>query len=385
MLFNYCYVPHSIETFQTWLDHLVKEVWCKAVGNFHVDMLHPGLRAVVLEIYNTEEAKPRGKTSDWLYGPICEIFNLFKNLPLAQRQQIRAWYDYNNDIEALCNNDPLKAPGTYTQIKTINAELEKQLKTFCQNLFTDVIHLKAVTRRTAEIDAHYDAFVTVNDEGKCPYCGYGDIKSQHRSRREAYDHFLPKGTYPFNSVNFKNLAPMCNECNSSYKLQQDPLRNLDPLLKANSGTRRKAFYSYATAASGISIHLTLSSTAIDPLSPSAIALNITALGRDEELESWKDVFGIEERYKDKCCGKNDGKAWLARVNEECENYRLTPQEMFEAEVHAAENTPWDGANFLKKPFLIACQNAGLVKRPRHPLRRVATWAIRLLTPRRPLS
>src|ERR1035441_1462629 len=68
-------------------------------------------------------------------------------------------------------------------------------------------YLDGPIRRIYEIDAHYKAFVTENKEGKCPYCGCGDIKGVHHSRRDAYDHFLPKGTYPFNSVNFRNLAP----------------------------------------------------------------------------------------------------------------------------------------------------------------------------------
>lgn len=32
MLFNYRYVTHDIEKFQTWLDHLVKTVWCRNGG-----------------------------------------------------------------------------------------------------------------------------------------------------------------------------------------------------------------------------------------------------------------------------------------------------------------------------------------------------------------
>lgn len=153
---------------------------------------------------------------------------------------------------------------------------------------------------------------------------------------------------------------MCHECNSSYKLQKDPLRHIDPLHKAKNRKRRKAFYSYATAAPGIAIDLTLSTANINKLCPSDITLTITAPGRDEELESWKDVFGIEERYKAKCCNKNDGIVWLSRVVEENENYGLTPQQMLEAEIRAAENKPWSDANFLKKPFLLACQEVGLI-------------------------
>jgi hypothetical protein len=356
MLFNYRYVNHDIEKFQTWLDHLVKVVWCRSAGDYSLALLHPVLKEVVEEIANDDRI-----TTDYLDGPIKTIDTLFqKALNTAQRAQVSLWYDHNNDIEALCGNDPLKTPGTYAQVRAISRDLEKELKVFCKSLFTDVIHLKAVTSRTAEIDSHYDAFVTANDEGKCPYCGYGDIKGQHHSKREAYDHFLPKGTYPFNSVNFKNLAPMCHECNSSYKLQKDPVCHIDPLHKANALTRRKAFYSYATAAPGISIQMALSTVEIDRLDKGDITLTITAAGRDEEIESWKDVFGIEERYKAKCCGKNDGMVWLSRVIEENENYGRTPQQMLEAEMRAAENKPWSDANFLKKPFLMACRTAGVV-------------------------
>jgi hypothetical protein len=52
--------------------------------------------------------------------------------------------------------------------------------------------------------------------------------------------------------------------------------------------------------------------------------------------------------------------WLARVTEENENYKLTPKQMLEAEIISAQNNPWSDANFLKKLFLLACQNAGLV-------------------------
>ena len=59
------------------------------------------------------------------------------------------------------------------------------------------------------------------------------MKGTHHSKREAYDHYLPKVLYPFNSINFRNLAPACHECNSTYKLGKDPAHN--------PAGRRKAF------------------------------------------------------------------------------------------------------------------------------------------------
>lgn len=362
MLFPYQFVPHRIETLQVWINHLVKEVWCQAATDFSLALLHPDLRAVVEEIYNTEEDITRGKTGDWLHGPIKRIHQIFQHqLTSDQRQQVSAWYDNNNDIEALCSCDPARVPVTYTELRAIRADLADEIKAFCISLWSNVLGLKAVRSRVGEIDEHYEAFVAVNKAGKCPYCGYNDIKGTNHTRREAYDHFLPKGIYPFNSVNFRNLAPMCHECNSSYKLQLDATHHIDPISRKSTGARRKSFYTYAAASPSISISLSLNTQDVMKLSPDEIDLNLSSQGRDEEVEAWREVFGIDERYKAKCCAENDGKAWLGKVRDEHQNYGLTPEQMLAAEIRSAESRPWSDSNFLRKSFLEACLSAKVVR------------------------
>lgn len=356
MLFNYRYVYHDIQKVQAWLDHLVKVVWCRDTGRYSTDLLQQDLRGVVEDIANDE------RTGDWLDGPIRRIDALFQTkLTSFTRASFAVSYDNNNDIEALCANDPSKAPITYTDIKAIDAALEAELRSFCTALFTNVIDLAPVTRRTGTIDTHYDEFMAVNRAGKCPYCGLSDIKGLYHSRREAYDHFLPKDIYPFNTVNFRNLAPMCHDCNSSYKLRKDPLRHIDPIHKPKLGARRRAFYSYANVQPGLSIDLKLSSTDIDNLCPTDITVSATASGRTEEVEAWKDVFGIEERYRAKCCGENDGKYWLVQARDECKNAKKAPIDILRTVEENAAKWPWAEVNFLKKPFLIACNEAGLLR------------------------
>lgn len=358
MLFSYQYVPHTIEAFQGWLDHLVKEVWCKAVGDFSLDLLHADLKAVVEEVFHDETV-----TKTKILEPIRDIFDAFKTLNDAQKAQVAHWYDNNNDIEAQCSCDSAKLPATYADIQGVHEDLAEALKKFCTNLWSNVLGLKAVQSRIGGIDSHYDAFVATNKAGKCPYCGYNDIKGTNYSRREAYDHFLPKGTYPFNSVNFRNLAPMCHECNSSYKLQLDVTRHIDPITRKNTGVRRKAFYTYADASPSISISLTLNTQDVTNLQRDEIDLQLTAPGHDEEVEAWRDVFGIDERYKAKCCAENDGKAWLQHIIEECANPQvgLTRDDLLAQVIRASDRSPYDSANFLKKPFLLACRNAGLIR------------------------
>jgi len=112
--------------------------------------------------------------------------------------------------------------------------------------------------------------------------------------------------------------------------------------------------------SGITVCFNLRSKDVAKLQPSEIDLQLTAPGREEEVESWNDVFGIEERYKAKICAKNDGKAWLQNIIEEASNYGISPTVLLDQVSRAADRSPYSDANFLKKPFLIACQSAGII-------------------------
>jgi hypothetical protein len=96
------------------------------------------------------------------------------------------------------------------------------------------------------------------------------------------------------------------------------------------------------------------------LQPNQIDLHFNAPGREEEVKAWKDVFGIEERYKAKFCAKNDGRAWLEHIVEEAENGDMTRDQLLVLALRAADRSPYDGTNFLKKPFLRACKSAKII-------------------------
>ena len=96
-------------------------------------------------------------------------------------------------------------------------------------------------------------------------------------------------------------------------------------------------------ASGITINVTLKTRDITSLQPSEIDLQLTAPGREEEVEAWKDVFGIEERYKAKLCGKNDGMAWLQQIVEESLNGDLTSDQLLALALR-------DERNYKQVPF-----------------------------------
>jgi hypothetical protein len=115
-----------------------------------------------------------------------------------------------------------------------------------------------------------------------------------------------------------------------------------------------------TVAATIVIKVKLRTKDVLHLQPDEIDLTFSSPTHEEEVESWKDVFGIEERYKAKLCSESDGKAWLQRITEESTDSNLSKDQALEYELRAAKRVIEHDAGFLKIPFLIACRDAKIV-------------------------
>lgn len=367
MLFTYRYLKnHRIEQLQNWLDYLFIEVWCKAEEGFDISKLDgcPMLKAVVEEFYNSRSIG--GK----LFNQMLEdVYKTLIDWTEAEKTALAESYCSNNDIEALCEGKAGVHPLTYKEMAQKDEALAQKLKQFYKALYTDIIYLTPITSRIGKIDEHYRDFVKENDEDRCPYCGIHSIKGQYVSKREAYDHFLPKDIYPFNSVNFKNLSPMCHECNSTYKLAKDPLYlgHRDPLFDQED-RRRKAIFPFCNSAPVIEIKIEINSHDIQQLNPEEMDLTFESVGYEEQLNVWKDIFGVEERYKATCCGKNDGEYWYFQILEELDGFdnaidrHSKLQERMNNLRRRAAKYPWADLNFIKLPFLEGCERAGLLNR-----------------------
>lgn len=351
MLFPYKYVPHKMERMQEFIDFIFFEVWCKAAGNgsFCLDLFdaNADLHEVMKSFYYSD-----AKGADFFYGHVERIYGHFAAFTTAQIDQFKEWYMANNNIEAACAKNSAMHLAKYTDIAPTHQTLGEQLAAFFKGLYSQqLLGLAVLKQKIGDIDDHYQHFMRANDLGKCPFCGIGDIKGVHHSKREAYDHYLPKALYPFNTINFHNLAPACHECNSTYKLTKDPLHS--------AAGRRRAFYPYANSGASIEIIVNLRTADIDHLTPDDIQLEFGPTELNEEIETWKDVYGIEERYKAMCCGKTVGKYWFEQaLGEWCENGNL-PADYLRTLTRQASRSPFADNNFLKKPFLEACQRVGL--------------------------
>lgn len=359
MLFAYTYVPHAMEKMQAFIDFIFFEVWCKApIGlAFSPDLFdeEPELRGIISLFGFASDAPDRGKQ---FYKDIKSIYDLFAALSPAQIEQLKQWYEANNDIEKVCANAPGVSIARYADIQGLHLELSAQLAAFFKGLYSQqLLGLCTLRQQIGNIDDHYKAFMSANSTGKCPFCGIADMQGVYHSTREAYDHYLPKGLYPFNSINFHNLVPACHHCNSSYKTSKDPA--VTPKDPAGTTHRRKVFYPYANSGHTIEVKIELTSLDIDNLVPDDIQLVFGPSSLNEEIETWKDIYGIEERYKAKCCSESDGKYWLAQVIDEWQENGRSPADFLITLSRQTAISPFADNNFLKKAFLEGCTRVEL--------------------------
>ena len=357
MLFAYTYVPHQMEKMQGFIDFIFYEVWCKASARtpFSTDLFvrNSDLHEIMLAFQWGDTAG-----GDFFYTHVESIYGQFLSLTSAEISQFKQWYKGNNDLEKVCTNDPATQLARYADIAVNHQNLSQQLASFFKGLYSQsLLGLAILREKIGEIDDHYNSFVKINNAHKCPFCGIADLLSEHHTPRDAYDHYLPKALYPFNSINFYNLIPACHHCNSSYKTSKD-LAYL-PKDPARALARRKFFYPFSVTPYAIELQVSLQHSDFESITPADVTLQFGPAAISEEIETWKDVYGIEERYKAKLCAENDGKYWLTQVLDEWSEGERSPGDFIATLSRQTTNRPYAECNFLKKPFLDACEKAGI--------------------------
>lgn len=366
MLFPYSQVPnHKLEAMQGIVDYLFNQVWCKALDEeygLHLFEGHPVLHQIMEELARRESAellKDTG-TDTKFYLSVNKIFNAFKLLDRTGIGAYRKYFEDNNNIEALCSNTTGFQPVHYNSLDSKHTDLNDELANFFTTLYSSGFFGLAFVKRLIDADliTYYKDFVRHNSRGVCPFCGISLLDGEFSETREAYDHFLPKAKYPFNSVNLKNLAPSCHKCNSDNKKAKDPLHD-------DQGRRRKAFYPFTSMTPDLSLTIDVMRKDWKNLQPDDLSIVYNTQAHQDEIETWKALFGIDQRYKDLCCGSNEngGKYWLTEVFDEWHEDGRTPESFLTTLRRKALKLPYSNMNFLKEAFLDGCHRAGLFEEP----------------------
>lgn len=357
MLFPYDHVPHDMDKIQDYIDFIFLEVWCQAPAGTPFSMSLFNGQSELLDLM-LELSASSASGARFFCSHVEDIYGLFSVLQPHQIKQLALWYRSNNDVKGVCANDPAVQVAHYTDVRAGYPELSAMFESFFKNLYSGpFLDLAAVKKRVGDVDAHYRAFVRQNTSGKCPFCGISDMHGMYHNRREAYDHYLPKSLYPFNSINFRNLVPTCHHCNSSYKTIKDPAYSSSTAMGAPQ--RRRSFYPFGSNDYSINITINVSGPDLLDLSPEDLEIVFEHPLLDEEVSTWLDVYGIEERYKAKCCSDNDGKYWLVQILDEFAKENGSPVDFLHMATCDAAVAPYAQCNFLKSAFLAGVSRTGL--------------------------
>ena len=141
-------------------------------------------------------------------------------------------------------------------------------------------------------DRHYRIVYDGVPSHLCGFCGLERLSAPvEGTPREDLDHYLALSLYPLAGANLRNLAPIGGRCNSSYKQDQDMLRDA-------TGVPRRCLDPYGPQQVEVNLLGSMplrggrKGTAVLPL------WEIKLIGADaDRIETWNTVFQIEHRYR----------------------------------------------------------------------------------------
>lgn len=280
MLYFYKYPEnHKIEELNKFLNYFFETLFKEkhkafSIKNFVPDNFQPACK----------------ECSSLLNNNLQKIFNQYSKLKAIEKKEIIDAFQANQDIEKICTG---QAPFQYgnrirkRRPKTAtNLSFFELLKDFLDALWLDAFKNDSIISICGDVKQHFNDFCKLNKDALvCPFCGLEKLPNEYTKERPPYDHYLNKGDYPFVSVNFKNLAPICSTCNGpNYKHSKDIVEG-----------GRKAFFPYNSTANNIEIKI--SSSIIDIENDKTLQIVITNSGSHiDEIDTWDNVFGIKGRY-----------------------------------------------------------------------------------------
>ena len=171
------------------------------------------------------------------------IFNAYALLGAPEKLSFQNLYTNHRDVFNHFVDDGFDV----VRIPDAQSEIWRSVKNLGKYLYSTTLGLVCFTslaKVNHSIDEHFHQFKNLNGN-VCCFCGLKEYEEEREIEKDDggvqwradYDHYLPKKHYPFSSVDFNNLFPMCHTCNSKAKGQLDTLY-------CEGGIRVLAFHPY---------------------------------------------------------------------------------------------------------------------------------------------
>ena len=340
MLKPLVYKYHQISKFQSFINYLFLEVIfnndiLENNDSYSNDLLIDKYKNILENISN-----------EHLYYSLVEIFSICRNISRDNRKLLRKAVHLNNKIEQLCIGEEF--PITYREINKIDSNLSIELKKIFGRLYKYVINLQPVYSKYGMKDEFYK--LIVETETVCHCCGVGTMLNIYQKPVGALDHYFPINHYPFSSINFKNLIPICDICNSKYKTQKDTLflfKTKTKLgVKRTSIRKYKAFFPYSNEYELINVSVEINNNDINNLSKEDISISYSLENKDEEILNWQRLFKVSEIHKANLLS-NESREYINQQFDIINTLGLD----FDTYYNLINNNIFYNKNFIRLPYL----------------------------------
>ena len=218
-----------------------------------------------------------------------KVFRKSSEVSQAVRDSIARVWRGNQDIQRLCESNRTRIqPWGFNNEKLCEALAELLDFLYEETLKKSVTFTEVVG---GSLQHHYASFLALG-QTVCPFCGLSDYVDAQSGSRSGYDHYLNRMYYPLAAVNFRNLVPMCDDCNEA------PRKGIKDVLFADPQrtTRRKFFYPFGANA-GISLVTTCTQQpAPGNLGNWGVRIRGKRASEQAQVTGWVSVFGINTRY-----------------------------------------------------------------------------------------
>lgn len=288
-----------------------------------------------------------GVDNRYLLNPLSTMYDEFRTLSPWQIRLFRKAVYCNNKIKDLCECK-LK-PVHYSELENAVGEghrlLIAAIRQFCYSIYNDCIRRAPFYHEFGKIDDYYRNLVNRNTT--CVMCGVPKrILSALDDKMSAFDHYLPRDLYPFNSVNTANLVPTCDNCNTKYKGVKDPLFGVKGDYGRNC--QLQCFYPFSIRYYDIKINIELLSNYRLEMPMDDVVVTLSCDGVQDQVDNWDRIYNIKKRYAKTCCETDFYDVYnMAFVN--CTIHDMTTQQY----ISMLEGNKKADLNFLKVPFLKA--------------------------------
>lgn len=283
---------------------------------------------------------------DEYLSSVSDAFNICKGLNSKQLKSLRRAVHCNNKIEELCRGELV--PVTYREIKKIETQLSIEIQKICGRLYKYIIDRQPFYSVYGRKGDFYKDII--GEETVCNCCGVGTMLNKHQTPVGALDHYFPINHYPFSSINFKNLIPICDICNSKYKTQKDTLFSIKVRTKKGRKIQRikrfRAFYPYSTNYDMIEVSVSITNDDLSNLTKDDIIIDYSLPTYDEEIENWKRLFNVSEAHKATLLG-NESRIFVNQQFEIIQNLGLGFDEYYSL----INNNLFYNKNFIRLPYL----------------------------------